>query len=409
MYFINYLKILTLDLICLFFPIILYLLFIVYTDTYKSKKNNIILSLTLILSLLIQIILNKKIDYSTLITLNIPLLICYVTKKEKTSIITTVMLLIFFSTNFVLNNYLLLLEYIILFTVYCFSKKSTKFFQNFSIFFYLENLLFLFFQKNYLSISNREIIYLISQTLLFIIITNLIGYFFDKNKKVLGIKEVLKKLDKETKIKASIFKLNHELKNPLAVCNGYLEMINDATKDKKEAYLKIIKEEINRSLTVINDFSTLGKIKTLDKEEMDLAMLFDDLKDIFIPLYKENNGTIAIPNSDELYISGDYNRLKQVFVNIIKNSLESKNKNTINVDIKVKKYKNNYKIIINDNGMGMTKKELDHIEEMFYTTKENGSGVGIPYIKEIVELHHGNISYKSKKNQGTKVTLTLPI
>ena len=183
----------------------------------------------------------------------------------------------------------------------------------------------------------------------------------------------------------------------------------DATPTKKEAYLNIIKEEINRSLTIINDFSTLGKIKKLDKEELDLSLLFEDVRDIFTPLYEEKNGKITIPTIDELYINGDYNRLKQVFVNIIKNSLESQNKNTINVDIKIKKVKDNYKITISDNGQGMTKSELAHIEDMFYTTKENGSGIGIPYIKEIISLHKGQINYKSQKNVGTTVTINLPI
>ena len=66
-------------------------------------------------------------------------------------------------------------------------------------------------------------------------------------------------------------------------------------------------------------------------------------------------------------------------------------------------------ITITDNGCGMSKEELSHIEENFYTTKSNGTGLGLPYCKEILNYHNGNITYKSIKNKGTIVSIILPI
>lgn len=61
-----------------------------------------------------------------------------------------------------------------------------------------------------------------------------------------------------------------------------------------------------------------------------------------------------------------------------------------------------------DNGNGMSKETLEKIYNDFFTTKETGTGIGIPYIKEIIELHHGTLTYKSRENRGTTVLITLP-
>ena len=114
--------------------------------------------------------------------------------------------------------------------------------------------------------------------------------------------------------------------------------------------------------------------------------------------------------SDEIYIEGDYDRLKQVLINLIKNSIESIKKD----DIGLIKLKINYTfkkvcIILEDNGIGMNKETLKRIGEPFYTTKKNGTGLGVKLSKEIVELHNGKIIYESKLGKGTMVKIFLPI
>ena len=113
--------------------------------------------------------------------------------------------------------------------------------------------------------------------------------------------------------------------------------------------------------------------------------------------------------SDEIYINGDYNRLKQVFVNIFKNALEAK-KDFIPLEvlINVKNYKNYIKIDITDNGIGMDKDTLENMNEIFYTTKTNGNGLGVVLSNEIIEMHSGTIKYLSTKDIGTTVSIKLP-
>lgn len=211
----------------------------------------------------------------------------------------------------------------------------------------------------------------------------------------------------EKKLRTSISKLTHEIKNPLAVCNGYLEMMSEKDESVKEKYLNIVKEEIKRTLNVINDFSFFSKEKILEKEELDLCFLLEDIIKIIKPLIEEKRGKITFIKEEELYLIGDYKRLKQAFINLLKNSIEASKDNLI-IKINLQNNQNNYTIIIEDNGCGMTEEELKNIFNDFYTTKQLGTGLGVSYTKEIIELHNGTIKYQSKKGYGTKVTILLP-
>ena len=134
-------------------------------------------------------------------------------------------------------------------------------------------------------------------------------------------------------------------------------------------------------------------------------MLEQEIIEILDPLLKKNNSLIHYDNIDELYVLGDYDRLKQVFINLIKNSYEANSKN-INISISLKK--NNVLITVIDDGDGIEEKELSRIGDIFYTTKPKGTGIGVNLSKEIIKLHDGNIIYKSKIKEGTKVIISLP-
>lgn len=413
MYFINYSKQLVINCICLSFPLVTYLVYIAYIKSTNKKENKYLLSGAIILSLFLEVIYNKCDNYHIYTLLSAPLLISYISKKKSLSIIISIFLIVYYNLNLQINIFFQILEYSSYLIAYLLLKKSPFFYQIYTMIFMLIRFsaigIITFFLRKPSHLNEYNITFSFLLILMLLLFSIIIVYLFVRSKKILDINSVLKELDKEKKIKASIFKLNHELKNPLAVCSGYLEMLSSAPDNKKELYLNIINDEIKRSITIINDFSSLGKIKKIEKEELDLAILFEDVKAILNPLYQEKNGKIIIPEEDELYVKADYDRLKQVLINVLKNSLEAKNKSTIDVYVKVKKVKDNYQLIIVDNGKGMTKKELNHIHEMFYTTKQNGSGIGVPYIREIIELHRGSINYKSQYNKGTTVIITLPI
>ena len=237
----------------------------------------------------------------------------------------------------------------------------------------------------------------------------LIIYFFKLGNNIIDLSKLQKELDREKLLRSSISKLTHELKNPIAVCNGYLEMIDINNKDKSKKYIDIITNEIKRSKTIIDEFSSLGKLKTINKEEIDITYLLEDTISLLKPLFKQNKSTIHLQAKEDIYIKADYNKLKQVFINLLKNTIEAKKENTpLDVKVTINQNKQNVIIKIIDNGIGMDKETLNKVLDVFFTTKPNGTGIGLAFSKEVIELHKGTINIKSKLNEGTEIKIVLP-
>ena len=200
-----------------------------------------------------------------------------------------------------------------------------------------------------------------------------------------------------------ICKILHEIKNPLTVVSGYLELMEEGKNNEK--FYKIIEEEVKRTLSIIKNYSSNEEIET---EEIEIDYFMEEIKNTLEELYEKNDTKIILLGKEDIYLNTNYDKLKQIIINIIKNSYEAKNKNPLEIKINWYQKNNHTMITITDNGIGMTKEELSHIEEDFYTTKEYGTGLGISLIKEMLKKLNGEISYESEKYIGTKVTLTFP-
>ena len=400
----NYVKTVILDGMSVLFPLCLYLVYIAYIRSIDAKEGKVPFSIAILVSLFSLMYFDDLQNYNTNTFFSTPLLISYLSKRDKTAIIISIILMILYHQIHDVSIIVLACLYITYYLAYKYLEKKSNFVRNYSIVFcilkciYATAILILVIRPN--DIAHHFYFQILFGSIVLTVFSFLSFFFFIKSK-------TFKELDKEKKLRASVFKLNHELKNPLAVCNGYLEMFPEASKKDQDKYIEIMQNEIKRSLTIINDFSSLGKIKNIEVEEIDICYLLEEIKEILEPLFKKNKAKIEIPD-DEIYVEGDYNRLKQVFINLFKNSLESKRKEDLVVNVKIKEDNNNCIISMKDNGNGMSKETLEKIYNDFFTTKETGTGIGIPYIKEIIELHHGTLTYKSRENRGTTVLITLP-
>lgn len=397
----------------LFFPIIFYLIYITHLSNMDIKEKSVLLDISLISALFFIIrYINDKSIY-ILLFYNIPLLLAYLKGKIPTIIFLSITIVFFYNLYISIPLIILSLEYLLYFIIYLYISKyksnSTNYINIFIAIkiFMISFIIFYIINPNGSIISN--LIYLIITSTLFITFTYLSIYFFEKGENITNLYTITKESKKDKLLFESLSKLTHELKNPISVCKGYLEIIDKNGYQKAPKYLPIISSEIERSLSVINDFSSLGKLKELNKEEVDLQVLLEELITILNPLFKKYNANIYLNVKQDVYLNLDYLRMKQVFVNILKNALEArKEEEPLNVQIEVKKSLKAVKIIIKDNGIGMDKNTLERISEIFYTTKANGNGLGVVLSKEIVEMHHGTITYKSQKDKGTTVTITLP-
>ncbi len=209
-----------------------------------------------------------------------------------------------------------------------------------------------------------------------------------------------------TELEKNLFKITHEIKNPIAVCKGYLDMLNPKDTKKAQKYIPIIKSEIARTLVIMEDFMSIHNV-TIHPDIMDFYLLMEDLEETLTLLLKEKKCTLKVPkNKGELFLFADYDRLKQVFINLIKNSLEA-NAKSISIVHQVKE--SELIITVTDTGEGISEENFHHLGELFFTTKSAGTGVGVHLSEEIIHLHRGKIDYHSKLGKGTKIIIKLPL
>ena len=395
-----------LNIILLVFPLIFNLFYWTYSNNIDKEQSKTFLDFALLSSIYLLITFNDLENNLTIVLLfNIPLIFAYIKKRSYIGIIISI-ILVYIYYGLGMNIFLLIFEYIVYFVIYLLTYKRKE-----SLF-----LVLFFVFKSLFSISTYfiydEKFYLINSLLMlvtFIVITYLIIYMYNKGEDIIKLHMSIKELENDKQIRDSLFKITHEIKNPIAVCKSYLDMFDINNKEHIK-YINILKEENEKILLLLQDFLAMNKIK-IQKEILDINMLLEDVVDQLTPLLKGKNikfdYDIAL---DEVFIEGDYNRLNQVFINMIKNSVEALDgiKNP-KISLNHKIDGNKFIISIEDNGSGISESDMERIKEPFYTTKKNGTGLGVSLSCEIISAHDGTLEYFSKVNEGTKVVISLPI
>ena len=393
------------NVILLVFPILVYLIYL-FTDkniTKKEQKLYLVMTLYASFYLLYKFSFYNKLIDLILITSIIALFL--LEDMWKMSIVFTIISLFAYME---FNNVYILLFGILITLIYYYFKKIKKINEFLFVELYTITISLIFFiwillfNKKYLNIN----LLLLLVTNAFVI--NIICLMYKVAKTILKNHLSYKELQNEKQIRLSLFKITHEIKNPIAVIKGYLDMLDVNDKKQVKKYVPIIKSETDRILTLLQDFLLINKMN-IDLDVMDINMLIEDVVFKLNDVIKEKNIKLNLKLvDDEIYINGDYNRLSQVFINIIKNSIEAINQKG-KIEIISRIVENKLEIVIQDNGMGISKEIMNKIKEPFYTTKNRGSGLGVSLIYEIVEAHKGIVKYKSEINKGTKVIIKLPL
>ena len=368
------------NVIILLFPLIINLFYCTYSNNISKEQNKLYLDVSLLSSLYLLLVFNKG-NTELMILFNIPLLFAFIKKRTFVSLIITVIILFNYADAYIAMH---IFEYLIYYLIYFFCQK---------------NIIILFLIIKFIFNFN------LFTGIIFIFITYLVIFLYKKGEDIIKLHMNIKELEKEKQLRTSLFKITHEIKNPIAVCKSYLDMFDINNKEHAK-YIDILKDEMNNISLLLQDFLAMNKIK-IQKEILDINLLLGDIIKQFEPVLKEKNiKFIYNICEEEVFIEGDYNRLNQVLINMIKNSIEAiENKGIIKINYEINQ---DFKIIIEDNGIGIPKDELEKIKEPFYTTKKNGTGLGVSLSIEIINAHNGNIEYIPLK-KGTRVVIELPI
>lgn len=221
-------------------------------------------------------------------------------------------------------------------------------------------------------------------------------------------KELIKaeKMTIMSQISASI---SHEVKNPITITQGFVEALEEEeSKDKRREYVGYAMEELNRALNMIYEFLALTKpeqdcMKCVNISE-ELAYTINLMK----PYAKTHSVLIEVEAlAEDCIMLGDRQKIRQCFINIIKNSFEAMEKGGV---LRIRSMKNSNKIRIDiiDNGVGMTPYEINHLGTPFYSTKEKGTGLGMMIVFNVIKDMKGDIKIGSEKGKGTHFQITFP-
>lgn len=385
----NALEIYLTSLFIILFFISFYIIFFDYKDIYIRRKDNILSVILYLITFLLIYIINKYNKYFLIINFTILISMLFNNKKTLFGSIF-ISFLISYRYSFIFSVLIYVLYYV-LYMFYHIKSKSKLFLVN------VFNVISSLFLIKYYSFS-----------FIFFIFSNYILYFyFKKMKETLKFYKSLEEIEKDKRLKTSIFKVTHEIKNPLAVIKGYLSIFDPYDIEKSKRYLYILNKEVDNSLLVLKDFSSINHLNIV-KMKMNFNELLNEIKLTVLPFFNVKNIQCYITCEDNLVINADYSRLKQVFINILKNSSEALRNNGI---IKINAYKNNKNLIITikDNGIGMDKDTIDNLFTPFYSKKSFGNGLGLCLSKEIIDNHGGNINYTSVINKYTLVKIVLPV
>jgi len=400
-----------LNVILTVFPILIYLVFSCYNLLTNKKIKKLIFIVTMCTSLYLCLNFNNEMKERSLLLIfcNIQPLICYMKKETGLGIVFSLLIVLISYLEYDLNIFIVGFKYLSYLLAYLLLFRNKEFNYLFLKISAIIQGFFISFEYFYINDGGVErIISLIFFGIIIYLITFFCLYMFKLADGITKLYEMVGNMEKENKLRDSLFKLTHEIKNPIAVCKGYLDMLDLDNRDKSNRYISIIKSEIDRSLNVMNDFMDYSKIK-VNKEIFDMTLLLDDIYESFKLLLVNKKIEFNYENEyEDLYVWGDFDRLKQVFVNIIKNSIESIGDSGI-ITIRVKTVSKQVVVTVSDNGCGMSDEDLSNIKQMFYSTKKNGTGLGVALSNEIVLAHNGELNYSSVKDNGTICSVSLPI
>ncbi len=215
-------------------------------------------------------------------------------------------------------------------------------------------------------------------------------------------------------------KLAHEIKNPLTpiqltidrLKNKYSKQLNENETENFKDNLKVINNQIKQIEKLVNEFSDFARMPKPIFRENNLVDIIQEN----IDLLKELDNSIEISfnnNFDKIFLKSDKEQISRVFLNLIKNSIESINQRAQNnnnfskkITIELSEDDNHIKVTLEDNGVGFNelKDNIKNILNPYFTTKKNGTGLGLSIVNKIINDHNGKIDFIPIKN-GAKINI----
>ena len=236
-----------------------------------------------------------------------------------------------------------------------------------------------------------------------------------------NINDMSLKISQSEKVQTEfISSVSHELRTPLTAINGWGEtLLADESSDSRQLRrgVGIILKESRRQTNMVEELLEFSKMQdgrfTLRVEPMDLQAEFEDAIYTYRELFRQEGITLEYEDGGQIYdqpITGDPERLKQVFCNVLDNAAKHGGSGK-RITASMTKEKDDYVIRIRDYGPGIPEAELPYVKQKFYkgSSKARGSGIGLAVCEEIIQRHNGTFEIGNAEGGGAVVTIRLPV
>ncbi|WP_419881918.1 ATP-binding protein [Peribacillus sp. B-H-3] len=216
--------------------------------------------------------------------------------------------------------------------------------------------------------------------------------------------ETLQKTEKLSMVGELAAGIAHEIRNPLTTIKGFVQLLTESAKDP--VFEDTILDEIDRINFIVSEFMVFAKPHTIYFQECNVTeILRSVIKFLQAEAHLKNVVLCHDFPEHDMMISGEKNQLKQVFLNIIKNAIESMpGGGKVRIAITENEFEKH--IIIKDHGVGISEQEVKKLGEPFFTTKTGGNGLGLMVSYKIIQNHKGMISVHSELNKGTSFKIS---
>lgn len=202
----------------------------------------------------------------------------------------------------------------------------------------------------------------------------------------------------------------HEVKNPLSILKGNVSLMELSEPDLKESARWVsIKNNLNHLCNILDDFSTLSKMTTLEKSTYNVVTCITSVQAMFSGTSADRNIKINMGNepTDRIMIHGDRSKIKHAMINLMKNAFEAC-KDGATVCIYGRQHEDHVALTVSDNGCGMNEDVKSTATSPFITYKENGTGLGLALVQWIVKQHGGQLKIESREGSGSRITMIFP-
>jgi len=198
----------------------------------------------------------------------------------------------------------------------------------------------------------------------------------------------------------------HEVRNPLQVTRGFLQLLAEREVSNRRYYDMAI-EELDRASSIITDFLTFAKPEMEEFTVLDLSDELEKIHAIMSPHASLNGVALKFDVRDGLRIEGNSSRFKQAIINFIKNGIEA-TENGGEITVRAYREGDQAVIRIRDTGSGMDEEQIAKLGTPYFSTKTKGTGLGLMVTFRIIEAMNGSIHFESETGKGTEVTLRFP-